>query len=154
MLDDCLAENAGTQPSDVPLARRRDALARLTLAEGYIRAHNFIDALFSGSFVSAEEEGDDFEMARALVKRSPTIKVCINLSASFKACCDEKTDAYEDRYSGMPPIMVVDEENYDWGLSFCETIPIGSLEKTTVYKRDKPAPDDVKFFIEFYTMTL
>lgn len=53
MLDDCLAENAGTQPSDVPLARRRDALARLTLAEGYIRAHNFIVAMHFKDFMAA-----------------------------------------------------------------------------------------------------
>ncbi|KAL2734033.1 hypothetical protein V1478_003731 [Vespula squamosa] len=115
MLDDCLAENAGTQPSDVPLARRRDALARLTLVEGYIRAHNFIVAMHFKDFMAATESRGAF-------------------FANIR--------------------LRVDEENYDWGLSFCETIPIGSSEKTTVYKRDKPAPDDVKFFIEFYTMTL
>ncbi|KAI4494918.1 hypothetical protein M0804_001119 [Polistes exclamans] len=64
MLDDCLAENAGTQPSDVPLARRRDALARLTLPEGYIRAHNFIVAMHFKDFMTALPSATSYTQPR------------------------------------------------------------------------------------------
>lgn len=83
MLDDCLAENAGTQPSDVPLARRRDALARLTLAEGYIRAHNFIVAMHFKDFMAATASCTKSSPATSPDRRNISCETNAYLSFSY-----------------------------------------------------------------------